>query len=319
MLITRRTLFLADMSSADVAVQLFRTLKNEDLRVLQAIETAMSQHEFVPKEQVAKFTKFDLDRDTDFILNRLSKQGLIYSVRAAYTGFTLNYAGYDCLAINALVKANVLEAFGKSLGVGKEADVFDALTPEKKRVAVKFQRLGRISFRQTQRKRGYAKEHAGWLFQSRLAAEKEMRALRTLYPYDVAVPEPISQNRHVIVMGMIEGTQLAGLRKIPRPERILKEILRNVRKAYLKAGVIHGDLSEYNIIIRPDRHILIIDWPQYVTREHPNAEGLLARDVKNVLQYLYRKRMLKVKLDEALDYVTGKSRTPYSQTGSNAM
>jgi RIO kinase 2 len=307
------------MSTADVAVQVFRELKNEDFRVLQAIETAMSQHEFVPKEQIAKFTKFDLDRDTDFILNRLSKQGLIYSTREAYTGFTLNYAGYDCLAINALVKANVLEAFGKSLGVGKEADVYDALTPLKKQVAVKFHRLGRISFRQTQRKRGYSKEHAGWLFQSRLAAEKEIRALRLLHPRDIAVPEPISQNRHVVVMGMIEGVELAQLRKITSPEKTMKEILRNVRKAYLNAGVIHGDLSEYNIIVKPDRHILIIDWPQYISKEHPNAEQLLTRDVKNVLQYFSRKRMLKVRIIEALDYVTGKSKTLSTQAGSKAM
>ena len=310
---------MTEMSSADIAVQVFRKLENTDLRVLQAIETAMSQHEFVPKEQVARFTKFNLARDTDFILNRLSKLGLIYQIRSTYTGFTLNYTGYDCLAINALVKANVLEAFGKPLGVGKEADVYDALTPKNERVAVKFHRLGRISFRQTRRKRGYTKEHAGWLFQSRLAAEKEIGALRLLHPQRVAVPEPISQNRHVIVMGMIEGTQLAALRKVRKPERVLKEILRNVRKAYLKAGVIHADLSEYNIIIKPDMHILIIDWPQYVTKEHPNAEQLLGRDLENVLHYFSRKRMLKVRLKEALDYVTGKSKTALSQADSNIM
>jgi RIO kinase 2 len=300
------------MSSADVAVQVFRTLTNEDLRVLQAIETAMSQHEFVPKEQIAKFTKFDLARDTDFRLNRLSKFGLIYQIREAYVGYTLNYAGYDCLAINALVKANVLEAFGKSLGVGKEADVYDGLSPRKERIAIKFHRLGRISFRQTQRKRGYVKEHAGWLFQSRLAAEKEYKALKLLHPYGVAVPEPISQNRHVIVMGMIEGAELAQLREIPHPERVLKEILRNVRKAYLKAGVIDADLSEYNIILKPNGHILIIDWPQYVMKEHPNAQEFLARDVKNILQCFSRKQSLKVKLSEALDYVTGKTKTPFT-------
>ena len=307
------------MSSADVAVQVFLKLDNKDLRVLQAIETAMSRHEFVPEEQIAKFTKFNLARDTDFILNHLSRLGLIYQRRGAYTGFTLNYAGYDCLAINALVKANVLEAFGKSLGVGKEADVYGALAPKNKQVAVKFQRLGRISFRQTQRKRGYTKEHAGWLFQSRLAAEKEIDALRILHSRGVAVPEPISQNRHVIVMGMIEGKMLAELRTIRNPERTLKEILRNIRKAYLKAGLIHADLSEYNIIIKPDAHILIIDWPQYITKEHPNAELLLARDIKNTLQYFSRKRMLKVRVKEALDYVTGKSKTALSQADSNIM
>jgi len=288
----------------------FRELKNEDFRVLQAIETAMSEHEFVPEEQIARFTKLDLARDTDFRINRLSRLGLIYRMRGAYTGYTLNYAGYDCLAINGLVKANVLEAFGKPLGVGKEADVFDALRPGGERIAVKFHRLGRISFRQIIRRRSYSTQRsASWLYQSRLAAEREYQALQLLFPYRIAVPEPISQNRHVVAMGMIEGAELAEYKEIPRSEKILEEILRNVRKAYLKAGVIHADLSEYNIILKPDRHILIIDWPQYVTKEHPNAEEILARDVQNILRYFKRKHKLNADLKETIEYVIGTRRT----------
>lgn len=302
-------LIQCDMSSAEVAVKVYLELQNEDLRVLQAIETLMSQHEYVPKEQISKFTKFHLDRDTDFRLSRLNKLGLIYRLSGSYVGYTMNYAGYDCLAINALVKSGVLEAFGKPLGVGKEADVYDALNPKGERIAVKFHRLGRISFRQTIRKRGYTTQHSvGWLYQSRLAAEREFQALRLLFPFKVAVPEPFSQNRHVVVMGMIEGTELTNWKRLSKPEKILKEILRNVRKAFLKAGVIHGDLSEYNIILQPNKHILIIDWPQFVTREHPNAKEMLKRDVQNVLQYFERKHKLHVGLEESLKYVVGEDR-----------
>jgi RIO kinase 2 len=206
------------------------------------------------------------------------------------------------------VKAGVIEAFGQILGVGKEADVYDALNPEGTRIAVKFHRLGRISFRQTRRKRGYLKEHANWLFQSRSAAEKEFQALKLVHQHGVAVPEPISQNRHVIVMGMIEGGELAKWKEIPKPEKVLKEVFRNTRKAYLKAGVIHADLSEYNILLKPDMHILIIDWPQYVLADHPNAQQLLLRDVKNILNFFRRRFNVKVKIKEAFDYVTGEGR-----------
>jgi RIO kinase 2 len=295
------------MSSAEVAVHVFRQLESEDLRILQIIEAAMSKREFVPKEQIAKYAQLPLER-IDFTLGRLSKLGLIYSMHGAYVGHTLNYAGYDCLAINAFVKAGLIEAFGQTLGVGKEADVYDALNPEGARIAVKFHRLGRISFRQTRRKRGYVTERAGWLFQSRLAAEREFQALKIVYQHGVAVPEPLSQNRHAIAMGIIEGAELAKWKEIPKPEKVLKEILRNVKKTYLKAGVIHADLSEYNIILKPDMHILIIDWPQYVMANHPNAQQLLMRDVKNVLKYFSRKHRLKVKTREVYAYVTGKDR-----------
>jgi len=292
------------MSSAEIAVQVFRKLEIEDFRVLQVIETAMSKHGFVPKELIAKFAKFNLE-ETDFRLGRLGKFRLIRRMKGAYVGYSLNYAGYDCLAINAFVKAEVLEAFGKPLGVGKEADVYDALNPKGVRIAVKFHRLGRISFRQTIRKRGYTTEHTGWLFQSRLAAEKEFQALKLVFRHGVAVPEPLSQNRHVLVMGMIEGAELAEYKEIPKPKKVLKEILRNIRKAYLKASVIHADLSEYNVILKPDMHILIIDWPQYVMKEHPNAQQLLTRDVENILRFFRRKHMVKAELGENLAYVTG--------------
>jgi RIO kinase 2 len=297
------------MSSAELAVQVFRSLENEDLRALNIIEAAMGEHEFVPRELIAKYARFSLHQ-TDFRISRLNKFGLIYRTKGPYLGYTMNYAGYDCLAINALVKSGIIEAFGKSLGVGKEADVYDALNPKGEKIAVKFHRLGRISFRQTIRKRGYMTERASWLFQSRLAAEKEFQALRLVFPHKVAVPEPISQNRHVIAMGMIEGAELAKWKQIRGPEKILREILRNVRKAYLKAGVVHADLSEYNVILKPDMHVLIIDWPQYVTKKHPNAQLLLTRDVENILQYFRRKHKLQIKLEDALAYVAGTGKIP---------
>ena len=80
----------------------------------------MSKREFVPIEQIQKYAKLPMER-IEFTLSKLNKLGLIYRIKGAYVGYTLNYAGYDCLAINTLVKAGVIDSFGKSLGVGKEA------------------------------------------------------------------------------------------------------------------------------------------------------------------------------------------------------
>jgi len=296
------------MSSAEVAVQVFKELESEDFRILNIVEAGMSKHEFVPIEQIQRYARLPMDR-IDFTLGKLNKLGLTYRTKETYNGHTLNYAGYDCLAINTLVKAGVIVSFGKSLGVGKEADVYDALNSDSKRIAVKFHRLGRISFRQTRRKRGYTREHSTWLFQSHLAAEREFQAMKLVYKNGVSVPEPISQNRHVIAMGMIEGAQLSKYKDIGKPEEVLKEILRNLRKAYLKAHLIHADISEYNIIMKPDGHLLIIDWPQAVKTEHANAAELLERDIKNVLTYFNRKFNVELAGKEAYDYVTGKARS----------
>jgi RIO kinase 2 len=296
------------MSSADVAVKVFRELENEDLRILHVIEAAMSKREFVPTEQIQKYAKVPMDR-IHFTLGKLNKLGLIFQNRGAYTGHTLIYAGYDCLAINSLVKAGVISSFGQTLGVGKEADVYDALSPAGNSVAVKFHRLGRTSFRQTRRKRGYIREHSTWLFQSHLAAEKEYQAIQLAYKNAVSVPEPISQNRHVLVMGIIAGAQLSKYTDVGNPTTLLREILRNVRKTFLKAHLIHGDLSEYNIILQPDGNLLIIDWPQAVKTDHPNAKELLERDIKNVLIFFSRKFNIELTLKEAYEYVVGEARS----------
>jgi RIO kinase 2 len=110
-------------------------------------------------------------------------------------------------------------------------------------------------------------------------------------------------------MGMIEGAQLYKYKDVGKPEKILKDILRNVKKAYLKAHIIHADLSEYNIILQPDGHLLIIDWPQAVKTDHANAAELLERDIKNVLVFFSRKFNIKLAEKEACEYVTGKAKS----------
>ena len=293
------------MSSAERAARILPELEPGDIRILQAIELGMARFEYVPVDEVVKYSGFN-PREVEFRIAGLNRWGLLYGQRGPYPGYILNYAGYDCLALNALVKADVLDALGRSLGVGKEADVYEALTPDGSRVAVKFHRLGRTSFRETRRKRGYVadRRHVSWLYQSRLAAEREFEALRRVHSAGVSVPEPLHRNRHVLVMSYIDGYNLADVDSLDDPEGFLDDILRNVGLA-LSAGVIHTDLSEFNIVVQKDGEVLLIDWPQFVSRDHPNAEAILRRDLHNVLRYFKRKFGVERSLDEALTQVKG--------------
>lgn len=299
------------MSTIDIAVQVFRELEPEDLKILQAIEQQMKNYEHAPKEAISNQAELPI-QEIDYRLPILIKKGLLQGWRGQYSGYSLTTAGHDTLAINALVKADVIEAFGKPLGVGKESDVYDALTPTEQQVALKFHRLGRTSFKKTKRKRGYVTKYSytpDWHQQSRIAAKKEYTALKLLHPKGVAVPEPIKQNRHVLVMGMIEGAELYHHPKLPDPQAVYNEILVNVKRAYRDAHIIHGDLSPFNIILQPNQHILIIDWPQNVSTKHPNAKELLERDLRNVLTFFQRKYGLKNRLKDALTYVRENSKT----------
>lgn len=295
------------MSSAERAANLLPELEPEDYRVLQAIELGMTSFEYVPPEQIVKYANLN-PREVEFRISELNKKDLLYGQLGPYVGYILNYTGYDCLALNALVKADVLEALGRSLGVGKESDVYEALTPKGERVAVKFHRLGRTSFKETRRKRGYVadRRRVSWLYQSRLAAEREFKALSLVHPAGVSAPRPLNRNRHVLVMSFIEGYNLVDVDSLDDPEGFLDDILQNVRRA-LSAGIVHTDLSEFNVVVQPDGNVLLIDWPQFVSKDHPNVEMLLRRDVYNVLRYFYRKFGVERSLEEALAFVRAAS------------
>jgi RIO kinase 2 len=98
-------------------------------------------------------------------------------------------------------------------------------------------------------------------------------------------------------MSYVPGINLSRA-TVAEPEMILDEILDNVREAY-RLGIVHGDLSEFNIMV-DEKQCWLIDWPQWVETAHPNAGETLARDIENILQYFKRKYALVYPFDEAL-------------------
>lgn len=293
------------MSSAEKAAEAITKMESYDLRILQAMELGMIQHEVIPFEDVVRYSGLN-ENELEYRMRRLNELELLYRQQEPYLGYMMNYNGYDLLALNALVKSESLEALGPPIGIGKESDVYEAVAPEEVKVAVKFHRLGRTSFRDTRRKREYVadRRHISWLYQSRLAAEAEYSALQIMHRAGVWVPEPIDQNRHVIVMQLIKGTQLSDIISLDEPRLFLNDILEDVGLAY-RAGVIHTDLSEYNILVDTEGMVWIIDWPQYVSADHPNALELLKRDIENVVYYFKRKYGLEYDSNQALKHVIG--------------
>jgi len=283
------------------AIRVFKELQQKDFKMLAAIERWMRRYEFVPANKLPALSGFT-PKDVDYLLRRLNKFRLILRQTTGYVGYKLTPAGHDALALQKLVDQNVLQAFGTPLGIGKEADIYDALMPDGEKVAVKFNRLGRTSFTRVGRLRPYAPKH-GWMYASRLAAAREFKALEKLYPH-VSVPRPIAVDRHVIVMGLIDGVELANVADIADPEAVLDDVLENIKRSY-QLGIVHADLSEHNIIIKPSGEVLIIDWPQWIPTSHHNAQELLERDVSNVLKYFRRKFRLKGDISQALEFIRG--------------
>jgi len=266
------------------AIEIFHDLEEKDFQFLSELEEAGSRYKWIPDDKLTEFS--DMPRqDIDYRLDRMNKLELVEKGLKKYRGYRILPPGYDVMAIHSLVEKDILEAFGIAYGIGKEADIYSGLTPNEKKVAVKFNRVG-LSFKKVKEKRSYQPEH-GWFDASKEAARKEFNGLRKVHP-EVEVPEPIAFDRHVLIMGLIEGEELAKVKKIDQPEMVLDEIIRNVKVTY-KKGVIHGDLSEHNIIVKANGEVLIIDWPQWKSVEEENSDELLRRDIENILKFFERK------------------------------
>jgi len=288
-----------------LVLEAFRKLRAEDFKVLNAVERGMARFMYVPLEEIAKLSGLG-EEEAALVTKRLNALGLLQRCIGSYVGYILTSRGYDCLALNALSKRGVVERVGASpLGRGKESDVYPALTPGGKLVALKFHRVGRTSFRQTRRVRTYVgdRRHISWLYQSRLAAKSEYEALKILFSASVSVPKPIDWNRHVVVTDYLDGVELFRTPPLDDVAAFKDRVLEEVGKAY-RAGVVHGDLSEYNVLVVSGSPVLF-DWPQWVPSSHPMAIYYLKRDIGNILKFFRRKYNLKCDIEAEIKKVIG--------------
>ena len=298
-------------------VESVKQMRDRDWKILRIIEISMRYHEWVPVDEIIKKSKLDSDE----VLYRLKVLDRHKFVNRSTYGYRLSHKGYDGLALNTFIKRGLIKAIGNKLGVGKEGDVFTVLLTNNREAVLKFHKLGRTCFTRGKRYRLYLadKRHISWLYASRLTAEREFQVLNDLYPV-VKVPEPIDQNRHAIIMGKWDGVELkrVDLTKLGVDiERLFWDIVEEIKKMY-HIGYVHGDLSEFNILINEEGDFLIIDFPQAIeVREDKvvldmlpgefkmDIEYYLKRDIGNVLRY-FKKYGIRESVDEIYNYVVGR-------------
>ncbi|EFR03225.1 atypical/RIO/RIO2 protein kinase [Nannizzia gypsea CBS 118893] len=224
-------------------------------------------------------------------------------------GYRLTYGGLDYLALNTYQKQQVVYSVGNQIGVGKESDIIAVAEASGTQRILKIHRLGRISFRSIKNNRDYLRHRssASWMYMSRLAAIKEFAFMKALRDNGFSVPEPISQNRHTIVMSMIDAFPLRQISSVPNPAALYAELIDTIMEL-AKFGLIHGDYNEFNILIKEEEiptetneeskdkkednvklTPVVIDFPQMVSVDHANAEMYFDRDVNCIKRYFQRR------------------------------
>lgn len=290
--------------------EIYVQLTQEDFTILKAIEKAQRRgREYVPIDLLEKTTRIHEER-LDTLLRKLRELKLVKKTQVTgVKAFSLTWLGRDMIALKELVNRGVLEAIDGKIGVGKESEIHLGLAPGNVKVAVKFLRIGRTSFRRASLVREWAVSPGhNWYKMALVAAEREYKALRELYRLKTRVPAPLGYNRHVVVIEYIKGVPLYTRPPLENPGKVLDYILDTLTTAYREVGIIHGDLSEYNILVKEgDETPFIIDWPQFVYKDHPNALELLKRDITYVVKFFKKVYGVERDLETVLNELIGNS------------
>ena len=119
-------------------------------------------------------------------------------------------------------------------------------------------------------------------------AKKEFKNLERATEAGVKCPEPLAIRDNVLVMSFIGDDFVPAPRlteiKPENPQELADKVIKDISTLYKKARIVHGDLSEFNILLW-NGEPYIIDFSQSVVSDHPNARAFLERDVKNVCRY----------------------------------
>lgn len=196
-----------------------------------------------------------------------------------------------------LASKGVIDALGGSVCTGKEANIFRAIVGEKE-LALKIYRISTSNFTSMQDylhgdpRFGNVKGTKSAIVSA--WTRKEFRNLSRAEEMGVRVPHPIAMKDNILVMDLIGhgeyiAPQLKDVDLEPdEAKRIYEKIVEYISVLYNNAGLIHADLSEFNILYDEGEPV-IIDMGQSVTLDHPMSRKFLERDIANVTHYFLKK------------------------------
>jgi RIO kinase 2 len=256
-------------------------------------------HELVPTPLISQIAGLRSGTGVHKCISNLAKIGLIAKIQnAKYDGYRLTYGGLDYLALHTHTKGSVVYSVGNQIGIGKESDIVVCASEKGEQLVLKIHRLGRISFRTVKANRDYLRNRQGasWMYMSRLAALKEYEFMKALRAEGFPVPEPIGQNRHTVVMSLINAFPMRQISKVGDAATLYAELLSLIVRL-AQHGLIHGDFNEFNILVEErdekDGSVslipTIIDFPQMVSIDHANAEFYFDRDVACIKRFFDRR------------------------------
>jgi RIO kinase 1 len=220
---------------------------------------------------------------------------------------------FDKITLETLYKLanqNYLDILNGAISTGKEANVLKGIKSDSSYIAVKIYRIATSDFKKMNyyidgdprfnvRTKNKRQVIYAWV-------NKEFRNLKRLYEANVNVPEPITTQNNILLLEFIGDSEgnpapTAKVKPPKDPEKFFTLILQEMYKFINTANLIHGDLSNFNIL-NNDEYPVIIDVSQSVVKDHPIAKELLKRDI-NTLSKEYQKLGVNTSYEKIMEFL----------------
>ncbi|XP_042498236.1 serine/threonine-protein kinase RIO1-like [Macadamia integrifolia] len=217
-----------------------------------------------------------------------------------------------------MLNRGVFHDINGCISTGKEANVYHATKLDGQELAIKVYKTSVLVFKDRDRyvqgdyrfRHGYCKHNPRKMVKT--WAEKEMRNLLRLKASGIRCPTPILLRLHVLVMEFIgkAGWAAPRLKDAALSQDKLREgyveMIMAMRTLYQKCKLVHGDLSEYNILYF-EGHLYIIDVSQSVDLDHPHALDFLREDCVHVSDFFRKHGVAVMTVRELFDFIVDPS------------
>ena len=196
------------------------------------------------------------------------------------------------MTIYDFMTAGYIDSVHYPISTGKEGNVFYVTDEDGEPFALKIYRTSTSTFKRVAkyiegdpRFRGITGNRWKMIY---AWTNKEYRNLQRYTENGIRVPEPVEFDKNCLLMEYIGDKKgpAPQLRNavMKKPNSNYKDVVNFIVNGYRKAHLVHGDLSEYNILLFRDKPILI-DCGQALTADHFNAKEFLMRDISNVNRF----------------------------------
>ena len=198
------------------------------------------------------------------------------------------------MTLYKMISDHILAYVNGSVSAGKESVLFWGVDDDDNDVALKIYLVSTSNFKKREpyilgdpRFSNLKKGTKNLVY---LWAKKEFRNLSQCYDAGIIVPKPLHVTNNVLAMNFVgkNGVPCKSLLNSTVDENDYHQAVSIIKDLYVKAKLVHGDFSEYNIF-KTENNLTVFDLGSAVDVRHPNSQEFLKRDINNIRRFFTKR------------------------------